>query len=74
MNRLLLCYACSTESNIPDYRGPKGAYTTGFKPMTHQQARRQFDMTVAIVLTYGLDSLAAQQRVLTRAHLSAYVT
>ncbi|GAX72551.1 hypothetical protein CEUSTIGMA_g7.t1 [Chlamydomonas eustigma] len=27
----------STESNIPDYRGPQGAYTTGFKPMTHQQ-------------------------------------
>ncbi len=27
----------STESNIPDYRGPGGAYTTGFKPMTHQQ-------------------------------------
>lgn len=29
---------CSTESNIPDYRGPKGAYSTGFQPMTHQQA------------------------------------
>jgi hypothetical protein len=28
---------CSTESNIPDYRGPRGAYTSGFKPMTHQQ-------------------------------------
>lgn len=28
---------CSTESNIPDYRGPNGAYSTGFKPMTHQQ-------------------------------------
>lgn len=28
---------CSTESNIPDYRGPRGAYTTGFTPMTHQQ-------------------------------------
>lgn len=28
---------CSTESNIPDYRGPTGAYTTGFTPMTHQQ-------------------------------------
>lgn len=28
---------CSTESNIPDYRGPKGAYSTGFQPMTHQQ-------------------------------------
>ena len=27
---------CSTESDIPDYRGPRGAYTTGFKPMTHQ--------------------------------------
>lgn len=27
----------STASNIPDYRGPKGAYTTGFTPMTHAQ-------------------------------------
>lgn len=27
---------CSTESNVPDYRSPKGAYSTGFKPMTHQ--------------------------------------
>ena len=31
---------CSTESNIPDYRGPKGAYSTGFQPMTHQQVSR----------------------------------
>ena len=30
---------CSTESNIPDYRGPKGAYSTGFQPMTHQQVQ-----------------------------------
>eukprot|EP00873_Tetraselmis_striata_P038518 jgi/Tetstr1/458782/TSEL_045166.t1 len=28
---------CSTESDIPDYRGPAGAYSTGYKPMTHQQ-------------------------------------
>ena len=27
---------CSTESNIPDYRSPTGAYSSGFKPMTHQ--------------------------------------
>lgn len=27
---------CSTESNVPDYRSPGGAYSTGFKPMTHQ--------------------------------------
>lgn len=26
----------STESGIPDYRSPTGAYSTGFKPMTHQ--------------------------------------
>ena len=38
----------STESNIPDYRGPGGAYTTGFTPMTHSQflqseaARRRY--------------------------------
>ena len=25
----------STESGIPDYRGPQGAYTTGFKPVMH---------------------------------------
>ncbi|KAK3256409.1 NAD-dependent protein deacetylase srt2 [Cymbomonas tetramitiformis] len=28
---------CSTESGIPDYRSPRGAYSTGFKPMTHQE-------------------------------------
>eukprot|EP00892_Ulva_mutabilis_P012172 jgi/Ulvmu1/9327/UM050_0077.1 len=29
---------CSTESGIPDYRGPGGAYTRdGYKPMTHQK-------------------------------------
>ena len=28
---------CSTESNIPDYRSPTGAYSSGFKPMTHQE-------------------------------------
>jgi len=36
----LLCITgagCSTESKIPDYRSPNGAYSTGFKPMTHQQ-------------------------------------
>lgn len=27
----------STESRIPDYRGPSGAYTTGYKPMSHQK-------------------------------------
>ncbi|KAF3334176.1 NAD-dependent protein deacetylase SRT2 isoform X2 [Carex littledalei] len=27
----------STESGIPDYRSPNGAYSTGFKPITHQQ-------------------------------------
>ena len=27
---------CSTESNLPDYRSPSGAYSRGFKPMTHQ--------------------------------------
>ena len=30
----------STESGIPDYRSPKGAYTTGFKPMTHAEFLR----------------------------------
>ena len=25
----------STESNLPDYRGPNGAYKAGHKPMTH---------------------------------------
>lgn len=27
----------STESGTPDYRGVRGAYTTGYKPTTHQQ-------------------------------------
>ncbi|PWZ57056.1 Kinesin-like protein KIN-14O [Zea mays] len=26
----------STESGIPDYRSPNGAYSTGFKPLSHQ--------------------------------------
>ncbi|KAK2079495.1 hypothetical protein QBZ16_001889 [Prototheca wickerhamii] len=30
----------STESRIPDYRSPGGAYSTGFKPMTHQEFLR----------------------------------
>lgn len=31
---------CSTESGVPDYRGPRGAYTTdNYKPMTHQKVR-----------------------------------
>ncbi|CAA0839513.1 NAD-dependent protein deacetylase SRT2 [Striga hermonthica] len=38
----------STESGIPDYRSPNGAYSTGFRPITHQQfirscrARRRY--------------------------------
>lgn len=33
---------CSTESNIPDYRSPTtGAYSTGFKPMTHQKVHNK---------------------------------
>jgi hypothetical protein len=29
---------CSTESGVPDYRGPAGAYVvSNHKPMTHQQ-------------------------------------
>ena len=27
----------STESHIPDYRSPGGAYASGYKPMTHQE-------------------------------------
>lgn len=27
----------STESNIPDYRSAAGAYSSGYKPMTHQE-------------------------------------
>ncbi|GKC15646.1 NAD-dependent protein deacylase SRT2 [Tanacetum coccineum] len=30
----------STECGIPDYRSPNGAYSTGFKPITHQQFTR----------------------------------
>eukprot|EP00798_Chlamydomonas_sp_ICE-L_P009975 gene9975-7853_t len=35
--RVVVLTGISTESNIPDYRGPQGAYQTGFKPITHQQ-------------------------------------
>lgn len=27
----------STDSGIPDYRGPKGSYSRGHKPMTHDE-------------------------------------
>ncbi|CAM6103768.1 unnamed protein product [Calypogeia fissa] len=30
----------STESGIPDYRSPNGAYSSGYKPMTHQEFLR----------------------------------
>lgn len=30
----------STESSVPDYRSPRGSYSTGFKPMTHQDFMR----------------------------------
>ncbi|CAI9108724.1 OLC1v1008402C1 [Oldenlandia corymbosa var. corymbosa] len=30
----------STECGIPDYRSPNGAYSTGFKPITHQEFMR----------------------------------
>lgn len=37
-NRITAAQALDdAESNIPDYRGARGAYATGFKPMTHQQ-------------------------------------
>ncbi|KAK6923473.1 Sirtuin family [Dillenia turbinata] len=38
----------STESGIPDYRSPNGAYSSGFRPITHQEfvrsvrARRRY--------------------------------
>ena len=53
---------CSTESSVPDYRGPQGAYSTGFKPITHQQVdipatHAMFDSPVALLL--GLSSRPA---------------
>lgn len=42
-NRRVLCLTgagLSTESGIPDYRSPNGAYSSGFKPMTHQDFMR----------------------------------
>ena len=43
---------CSTESNIPDYRGPNGAYNTGFKPMTHQQVGCTQAQSACLVFLY----------------------
>ncbi|KAM7275721.1 hypothetical protein ACFE04_017587 [Oxalis oulophora] len=40
----------STESGIPDYRSPNGAYSSGFKPITHQ-AR---DPTVGVPFSFAL--------------------
>ena len=40
---------CSTESAVPDYRGPQGAYNTGFKPMTHQQVGPWYQTPMAFV-------------------------
>jgi NAD-dependent SIR2 family protein deacetylase len=30
-------HASRPNPGVPDYRSPQGAYSTGFKPMTHQQ-------------------------------------
>ncbi|XP_044470126.1 NAD-dependent protein deacylase SRT2 isoform X2 [Mangifera indica] len=37
----------STECGIPDYRSPNGAYSTGFKPITHQARRRYWARSYA---------------------------
>lgn len=34
----------STECGIPDYRSPNGAYSSGFRPITHQVIRRSFSV------------------------------
>lgn len=55
---------CSTESNIPDYRGPKGAYSTGFQPMTHQQVtlfHRLFETLRLIIADLDKSSKAVEQ-------------
>lgn len=54
---------CSTESGVPDYRGPAGAYTTsGFRPMTHQQVGACYNSSVSVV--EGLHHLSAPWRTL----------
>ena len=52
---------CSTESNIPDYRGPKGAYSTGFQPMTHQQVLTVDPATLHLANKYMCCLLHASQ-------------
>ena len=49
---------CSTESDIPDYRGPKGAYSSGFQPMTHQQVSSRVDCCYSEMLPTSSESAA----------------
>ncbi len=51
---------CSTESNIPDYRGPNGAYNTGFKPMTHQQVGVELLMQGLSAARYDASAIRGQ--------------
>ncbi|CAH9110815.1 unnamed protein product [Cuscuta europaea] len=56
----------STESGIPDYRSPNGAYNTGFKPITHQE----FIRSVKAQRRYWARSYAGWRR-FSAAHPSA---
>lgn len=54
----------STDSGIPDYRGPKGSYSRGHKPMTHDEFisseanRKRYVVPVTTVVSILLFLLA----------------
>lgn len=47
----------STECGIPDYRSPNGAYSSGFKPITHQVNGRSLHVQLEPVGDTGPEAM-----------------